>query len=445
MSTKRTRRQFAKRSAYAGITILTAPNVVSGTEANSKLRIACIGAGGRAGVGVKAGLKEHIVAIAEVDPDNRRVAGNIKSAKAANSDVKLYTDYRELFDKHQDLDAVWVGCPDHNHFGASVRGLAQGASVYCEKPLTWSIGEARKLRELAAEKGVATQMGNQGHSAEAIRRIVEYIQSDTLGKIDKVVAQMGKGWGAEKFGARAEKPSGLDWNAWLGPAGDMPYTSDLHTRNWRKYVPFGTGTLGDMACHTIDGAIWGLGLVDAERFDVEVEQGAATAEGHPTDAIFRWDFPATETRDALSLWWYQGKAQPELPEVATQIKGMHTTYFGDKGLMVSNSHCTVAKLVPKEFQSEAGKPEEKIPRIEYNDHTDDFLRAARNPGGATPCCSDFQYSARLTEIILAGVTAAQVGEKLTYDMKAGIFVNNDNANALLWRKPRKGWEFGYPA
>jgi predicted dehydrogenase len=445
MPEKLNRRQFAKSSAWAGITILTAPNVVSGTAANSKLRIACIGAGGRAAAGVSAGLKEHIVAIAEVDQASKKTAASIKKAKDGNPDVKLYTDYRELFDKHQDLDAVWVGCPDHNHFGAAVRGLSQGASVYCEKPLTWSLGEARTLRELAAEKGVATQMGNQGHSSEAIRRIVEYLQSGTLGKVDRVIAQMGKGWGAQKFGAQAEKPAALDWDAWLGPAPDMPYTTGLHQRDWRKYVPFGTGTLGDMACHTIDGAVWGLGLTEAEQFDVEVETGSGTKEGHPTDAIYRWDFPATDTRAAVSLWWYQGKAKPKLPKVATEVSKMHTTYFGDKGIMVSSSHCTVAKLVPKEFQSAVGKPEEKLPRVEFGDHAGDFMRAARNPGSETACCSDFQYSARLTEIILAGVAAGQVGEKLTYNMKAGIFVNNDNANALLWRKPRKGWEFGYPA
>ncbi|MFT5126708.1 MAG: putative dehydrogenase [Rhodothermales bacterium] len=445
MAEKLNRRQFAARSAWAGITILTAPNAISGTAANSKLRIACIGAGGRASVGVNAGVKEHIVAIAEVDQGQKKSAASIAKAKKHNPDLKLYTDYRELFDKHQDLDAVWVGCPDHNHFGAAVRGLSQGASVYCEKPLTWSIGEARKLRELAAEKGVATQMGNQGHSSDSIRRIVEYLQNGTLGKVDRVISQMGKAWGADTLGAQAEKPAGLDWNAWLGPAADMPFTTGLHTRSWRKYLPFGTGTLGDMACHTIDGAVWGLGLTEADRFDVEVETGTIGKDGHPLDAVFRWDFPATATRAAVSLWWYQGKAKPKLPEVATAISGMHTTYFGDKGIMVSSSHCTTSKLVPKEFQKAAGKPEEKLPRIEFGDHSGDFMRAARNPAAETACCSSFEYSGRLTEIILAGVAAAQIGEKLSYDMKSGIFVNNANANALLWRKPRAGWEFGYPA
>jgi predicted dehydrogenase len=224
----------------------------------------------------------------------------------------------------------------------------------------------------------------------------------------------------------------------------MEYVPKVHPRDWRKFVPFGTGTLGDMACHTLDGAVWGLRLTEVEQFDVEAEQGKATVGGHPIDAVYRWDFPALGERAALSLWWYQGDLKPDLSEEhqALNMRGMHTMYLGDKGAMVSNSHCKTSRLRPETFHKEVGKPEQIIPRIEKG-HEGDFLRAARDPGSTLPS-SHFGYSAGLTEILLAGVVASQVGEKLTYNMKEGRFVNNDNANALLWRKPRKGWEFGYP-
>ncbi|MGC6464465.1 MAG: Gfo/Idh/MocA family protein, partial [Akkermansiaceae bacterium] len=244
-----TRRKFLRNSTWASISIMTVPNVARGTTANSKLRFACIGAGGMASAGFGPGLKEHLVAIAEPDPDGRG-AGKIKQSKQAQPGVKVYTDYRELFDKHDDLDAVWIGCPDHNHYGAAIRALEIGAGVYCEKPLTWSIGEAASLRAKAAEKKVATQMGNQGHSSESIRRIVENLRGGTLGPVKKVVSQMGKKWGATGMPPKGEKPAGLDWDAWLGPAEELGYHKDLHPFNWRKYGPFGTGTLGDMACHT---------------------------------------------------------------------------------------------------------------------------------------------------------------------------------------------------
>ncbi|MDA1142831.1 MAG: Gfo/Idh/MocA family oxidoreductase [Planctomycetota bacterium] len=454
MTHRLNRRQVIKGGALAGITILTASktarseeakqNAAPSAEATQKLRCACIGAGGMASKGISQTLGEHIVAIAEVDQGSKKAAENIKKVKEKFPDVKLYTDYRELFDKHQDLDAVWVGCPDHNHFGASVRGLELGASVYCEKPLSWSIGEARKLREMAAEKKVATQMGNQGHSSESIRLIVEYLRAGSLGKVTKVIGQMNKKWGAEALPAPAAKPEGLDWNAWLGPATEMEYMPKVHPRDWRKFVPFGTGTLGDMACHTLDGAVWGLRLTEVEQFDVEAEQGMATVGGHPIDAVYRWDFPALGEQAALSLWWYQGDLKPDLSEElqALNMRGMHTLYLGDKGAMVSNSHCQTARLRPETFHQEVGKPEQLIPRIEKG-HEGDFLRAARNPGSELPS-SHFGYSAGLTEILLAGVIASRVGEKLTYSMKEGRFLNNDNANGLLWRTPRKGWEFGYP-
>jgi predicted dehydrogenase len=392
-----------------------------------------------ASAGFGPGLKEHLVAIAEPDPDGRG-AGKIKQSKQAQPGVKVYTDYRELFDKHDDLDAVWIGCPDHNHYGATIRALEIGAGVYCEKPLTWSIGEAASLRAKAAEKKVATQMGNQGHSSESIRRIVENLRGGTLGPVKKVVSQMGKKWGATGMPPKGEKPAGLDWDAWLGPAEELGYHKDLHPFNWRKYGPFGTGTLGDMACHTIDGAVWGLRLTEVDTFEVEAESGGAKNGGHALDAVVRWDFPARGEMPPMSLWWYQGGAKPETPKEIAKAK-YSTLYYGEKGYMTSGSHCQGGNLLPETFAKSVKQAEKTLPRVPG--HSGDWLRAIKDKDAPAPC-SNFGYSAGLTEIVLAGVVALEVGEKLTFDMKKSQFVNNDKANALLWRKPRKGWEFGYP-
>lgn len=434
------RRKFIGSSSLAGLSVLTFPNAARGTSANEKLRFACIGAGGRASSAFGTALNEHLVAIAEPDPDGRG-AGTIKKAKAAQPGVKVYTDYRELFDAHDDLDAVWIGCPDHNHYAAAIRAIENGAGVYCEKPLTWSIGEAAALREKAAEKGVATQMGNQGHSSESIRRIVENLRGGTLGPVKKVVSEMGKKWGATGLPSEAEKPAGLDWEAWLGPAEELTYRNDLHPFNWRKYVPFGTGTLGDMACHTIDGAVWGLRLTEVDSFEVEAESGGPQNGGHALDAVVRWDFPARGDMPPMSLWWYQGGAKPDRPEAVGGAK-YSTLYYGEKGFMTSGSHCQGGGLLPETFAKSATQAEKTIARVPG--HSGDWIRAIKDKD-APPPSSHFGYSAGLTEIVLAGVVALEVGEKLTFDMKKSVFTNNDNANALLWRKPRKGWEFGYPS
>lgn len=437
------RRQFLRSSAFAGLTVLTAPNVVRGTEANSRLRMACIGAGGRAGAGIGPALGQELVAVAEVD--QARAAKSLERIKKQAPGAKIYTDYRKLFDKHQDLDAVWVGTPDHNHFGAAVRALSAGAGVYCEKPLTWSMGEARRLADLAAEKKLATQMGNQGHSSEGIRLIVEYLRSGALGPVKTVHTRSSKGWGAGTF-KEGKKPAGLDWDSWLGPAAEMPYQSGPHPGSWRKYLDYGTGTLGDMACHTVDGAVWGLRLHEADWFEVEAEVGTPTEHGHPLDAHVIWNFPARGEMPPLTMTWRQrlDQIKPEAiaDEASMKLAKDGTLYVGDEGYMASNSHCGSVRLIPEAFQKQVGKPPKLIERV--SGHTQDWLRAVQDPDGPPPS-SHFGYSSRLTEIVLAGVVAWRAGGKLKYDMKQGKFTNSEAANALLWRKPRKGWEFGYPS
>lgn len=437
------RRNVLKASAFAGITFLANPATVFTYAANEKLRFACIGVGGRAAAGVNPGLRENLVAVAEVDPQERGKKNLEKISKQSPS-TKIYTDFRQLFDKHSELDAVWIGTPDHTHFPAAIRALEAGAGVYCEKPLTWSVNEARTLREVANKKKVPTQMGNQGHSSESIRQIVDHLRSGSLGTVTKVDCISNRGFSAKGKPKPGKVPAGLDWEAWLGPAADREYHGGLHPFNWRGWLDFGTGSLGDMGCHTVDGAVWGLKLYEADQFEVEPVVGKPTENGFAPQAVIVYRFPKRGEMPAVNLTWYHGGKQPPRPEAlgeGVKVQREGTYYYGTKGLMSSGSHCQNVRLYPDSFAKETPKPKQHVERSKKG-HTGDFITACKDRSAPQPS-SHFDYAARLTEIVLLGNIACAVGEKLTYSMKEGRILNNDNANALLARKPRKGWTDGY--
>ncbi|MEZ5302265.1 MAG: Gfo/Idh/MocA family oxidoreductase [Verrucomicrobiales bacterium] len=443
------RRHFLKNTSLFTAGALSAPAILHAQNKGDKIKIAVIGAGGRGAAGMGAAMNEELVAIADVDFN--RVGKNLDKAKEKFPGMKAYRDYRELFDKHSDLDAVWVATPDHNHFPASVRALSAGVAVYCEKPLTHELWEARKLAQLAAEKKVATQMGNQGHSSEDIRLIVEYIRGGTLGDVQKVHCVSNRSFGAKgERPASKPAPEGLDWEAWLGPAPFREFHDGLHPFNWRGYLDFGTGSIGDMGCHTIDGAVWALKLGEADSVEVVAEKGGVNKEGFNGHARIVYRFPARGDLPPVELTWWNGGSKDDLPprpealEEGRDLLSQGTYYYGSKGVMMSGSHCQGVRLIPESFQKETGKPEKMIERVPG--HTGDFFRAVKDSSAPAPS-SNFGYATKLTEIVLLGTIALRVGEgaKLSYDLKAGKFTgsNADAANALVRREPRKGWEFGY--
>jgi predicted dehydrogenase len=438
-----TRRTFLQAGLFAGISVMTRPGIATSYAANEKLNFALIGVGGRAGAGVGPGLSEHLIAVAEIDPQERGKK-NLQRIAKESPGTKVYTDFRELFDRHPKLDAVWIGTPDHNHFPAAIRALQAGAGVYCEKPLTWSVAEARKLRQVANEKKLPTQMGNQGHSSDSIRLIVEYLRSGSLGEVKAVDCISNRRFSAKGRPKPISVPPGLDWEAWLGPAPKRAYHAGLHPFSWRGWLDFGTGSLGDMGCHTIDGAVWGLKLFEVDTFEVEPQVGKPTREGFPPQAVIVYRFPKRGNMPPVTLTWYHGGKLPPRPEALGEkgkMLSQGTYYHGSKGMMSSGSHCQGVKLIPESFARETPKPKQLIPRSPKG-HTGDFIAACRDQN-APPPSSHFDYSARLTQIVLLGNIACLAGEKLTYSMKEGRILNHDAANALLARKPRKGWSDGY--
>jgi predicted dehydrogenase len=236
-----------------------------------------------------------------------------------------------------------------------------------------------------------------------------------------------------------QKPAGLNWDAWLGPAAERPYLENVHPFRWRGWVDFGTGQLGDWFCHNADGAVWALKLDEAETVEVESDTPPDRHSFNPT-GHFIWRFPARAGMPPVKLVWRHGRNSALAPDADVPPEYLRSSaiYIGDKGMAVSGSWMKGVRLVPEAFQKEVGRPEKMIPRVDGI--ANDFFNCIRN--GGQPC-SNFVYAGRLTEIMHLGNIAARVGEKLVYNFKTGTFVNSPQADALMTRKPRKGWEFGY--
>ncbi len=441
MSRRVNRRRFLKEGVFAGAVILVGPGLARTYAANAKLDFAVIGVGGRAGAGVEPALGENCVAVAEPDMKGRG-KGNVEKIGKAAPSCRFYTDYRRLFDAHKKLDAVWVGTPDHHHFPATMRALAAGAGVYCEKPLTWSVREARILREAARVTKAPTQMGNQGHSSESIRRCVEYIQAGRLGDVTRVDSVSNRTFSAKSRPSPSDPPAGMDWDAWIGPAPFREYHGGLHPFAWRGYLDFGTGSIGDMGCHTMDGAIWALKLDEAPRVEIEPLEGETTDEGFAPRAKIAFRFPARGTMPPVVLTWYNGQKapRPDALEEGRKVQSQGTYYYGTKGVAQTLSHGQGFRLIPESFHQATEAPPTTIRRPEGG-HTGDFLRSCRDRSGPLPS-SNFEYGACLTEIALLGNLAVRVGETITYDFAKGE-TPSPKANALLAREPRRGWGFGY--
>ena len=350
----------------------------------------------------------------------------------------------------KNADAAWIATPDHNHFPATIRALENGLAVYCEKPLCHDIYEARKLREVAKAKNVPTQMGNQGHSGEHIRLLCEWIWQGSLGDVTEAHVRppyKRMDYGSRSPGKPAPVPKGLDWNLWQGPAKEREYRTGIVPVAWRGWIDYGTGLLGDWFCHNADGAVWALRLYEADTCEVECEGEETNGTNWPHEVRVTWKFPKRGNMVPCILRWSSGiyndyNAKPMPPTVdpeRVKAAAKHpSAYYGTKGMAVSGWWMNGTRLFPESFMKEVGRPKRVLPRSKG--HEADFLEAIRTGGRSS---ADFDYSARLTEIMLVGNVATLVREKLTYDFRQGRFTNSDRANALLKRTPRKGWEFGY--
>ncbi len=399
---------------------------------NERLQIAGVGTTGRAGADLSEVSSQDIVALADVD-DTLMAKG---SARYPNA--RKYRDFRVMLEREAEkLDAVVVGTADHTHAPAAAMALRLGKHVYCEKPLTHTVFESRTLANLAKEKKLVTQMGNQIHAGENYRRVVELIQAGAIGKVQEVHVWVRNDYSGAKFTTGTQAPAGLDWDLWLGPAPERPYSEGVHPFNWRKFWDYGTGALGDFGCHYIDLAHWALKL----RAPAVIE-----AEGPPVDpvscpewCIAKYVYGARENLPPVKLTWYDSGQQPQIAKRLTvQGKPMGELFrsaqlfIGSEGMLISdyNRHF----LLPEDKYAGFTPPPQTIPKS-VGQHIE-WLQAIKT-GGTTTC--NFDYAGALTEAVLLGTVAYKSGERLEWDADNLKVKNSEQAQQLIHKEYRKDW------
>ena len=437
MSNLITRREML-RTATVAASVWTATGSLARAQAdspNEKLNIAGIGVGGRGAGDVNGSAHENIVALCDVD--EKRAAQTFQRYPKA----RQFKDFRKMLDEiHNQIDAVVIGTPDHTHAPAGVMAMKLGKHCYCEKPLTHSVYEARVMAEVARENKLVTQLGTQIHAGTNYRRVVELVQSGTVGSVREVHVWLGANFGGPPKPTDMSQPDAptdtppvpetLDWDLWLGPAAYRPYHPAYAPFSWRYWWNFANGQLGDFFCHYCDLAFWALKL----RHPTIVE-----AEGpvHPESAarwtIARQEFPARGDLPPVTLNWYNGGPYPAFAKERGLSQWRSAVLFiGSDGMLISDygKH----QLLPEEQFADFKRPEPFIPNS--IGHHREWTEACKT-GGPTTC--NFDYSGALTEAALLCNVALRTGKKLNWDAKNLKAIGCPEADAFIQREYRKGW------
>jgi predicted dehydrogenase len=447
-----TRRELLPAAA-AAFTIVPRHVLGAGYAAPSdKLNIAAVGVGGMGQNYIKGCASENIVAIADVDHDF--AAPVLKQYPAA----RVYKDYRQMLDKERSIDAVIVGTPDHSHSVVASAAIALKKGVYVAKPMTRTVYEARLLARTAREQRVATQMSVQSTSTDPAVTTEEWIKSGAIGKVNEVHVWTDRPvWpqGLSRPDDVVAAPPSLDWDLWLGPAPARPYDPIYHPFNFRGWHDFGTGALGDMACHAFHIIVKALALgaptsVSAERTvtrerlkggekpdpDWTRSKVGNYPETFPSSSIVTWDFPARGDQPPLRMVWYDGGLRPPRPRdlASDRPMGDHgLMWVGEKGTLMSGFSGGMRFLSERQQKSLAPPPK-TLPRTQ--DHYMEWVNACK---GGPPANCNFEFAAPLTEIALLGVIAQRTGRFLLWDAASMRFTNDTEATALLTPEYRKGW------
>jgi predicted dehydrogenase len=520
MPKRMSRREFVGDASKLAVGAMIVPRHVLGGPGyrapSATLNVAIVGAGGQGMSQWRALLNggQNVVAIADVDfpyverginsglnSTNEQSKATALKVKASYEKAAKYADFREMFDKSgSSIDAVVVATPDHSHAQVAFRAMKMGKHVYVQKPLTYSVYESRLLAKTAAETKVVTQMGNQGHSRDGTRRIVEIVASGVLGEIteahiwtDRPVSYWAQGiprpmptpppagrprdpngppeqWAigtvnraiaSAMLNSAQSPPPGLNWELLLGCCGhDVPYHPVYHPFSWRGWVDFGVGALGDMGAHLIDQAYWSLGLTYPTSIvasssmwgtgSKDVEQNGQMRRivdepqaSYPLATSVEYRFPAVGDRPALKMFWYDGGLLPPrcdfVPDsVIVRGDGGGGMIIGTKGAITWETYGDKPTVYPAAVAEAAAAVPQSVPRI-TGSHEMNWANASMGDG---PSSSPFEYAARLNETMVLGVAALRSGQgrKLLYDAPNMQFTNAPDANKFLTREYRKGWE-----
>ncbi len=439
------RRDFLRRTSLASAATIAFPSILrsqsagAGGSPNNRLNVACIGVGGQGQSAVNAMQNENLVALCDVD-DARAADTYVK-----HPNVPRYRDYRELLDKlGNQIDAVTISTPDHMHYPIAVAALQLGKHVFVEKPMTHTIWEARQLAKLAREKKVATQMGNQGHALEGTRLLKEWFDAGILGEVREVHSWTDRPIWPQGIDAPDHSkmipvaPSTLDWNLWLGVAPERPYDPSYVPFNWRGYWDFGTGALGDMGCHIMDGAFYALQL-DAPEW-VEAVSARATAVSGPKASVVTYHFPARGQLPPVRYTWYDGGLKPLPPagfELERAIPDNGSFIIGSKATVLADTYYRSVRIIPeaKRIEMAPSLPKPTLPRVQGN-HFDEWLRACK---GGPAAGANFDYASRLTEMVLLSNLAVRAGRRIEWDGKNQKVTNLPMANQWVTKEYRKGF------
>jgi predicted dehydrogenase len=475
------RRKFVKSAAVASSFFIVPRHVLGGPgylAPSDQLGLAAIGAGGKGRSDIRhasVGGREKVVALCDVD-----FTGSAKSSVEAFPKAKRYHDFRKMLDERKDIDAVTISTPDHVHGPAAKYAMERGIHVYVQKPLTHNIREARMLTELAREKQVVTQMGNQGGSNPLLNMVQKWVDSDAIGAISKVQVWTNRPVWPQGVPfpepAPDQKPKDLSWDLWLGPAPSIPFTPNLHPFNWRGWWDYGTGALGDVGCHLIDIPFRTLGL--KYPTDAECSVGAIFSKmwtpdyypkGCPASSFITLHFDATaKSKSRIEMTWSDGGIRPAHPDIIpanNDIGGNNSAngvlMIGEKGIISTNindSSPLMPKLYLNDGTTEFGPEVEKNEEPEYGHHRQwvDACKAGFGSEEHLGLTSSFDYAGPMTETVLMGNLAIRsymlrqenekgrmdyfARKKLLWDGENMRITNLEAANQFVGRTYRDGWE-----
>lgn len=420
---------------------MSAPAILSADAPSGKLNLAVIGCGGRGAGNLEEVSSENIVALCDVNENNLNAAGQ----KFPNA--RKYVDFRKLFDAANDIDAVVVSCAEHTHAFATLPALQLKKHVYCEKPLAHNVWETRKIMEAAAKAKVATQMGTQIHATANYRRVVELIQSGSIGPVKEAHVWVGRAWGRQSEEASKRNkdivfvqerppgaspiPAGLHWDLWLGPAPERPFHEVYFPGpKWYRWWDFGGGTMSDLGSHWNDLPFWAL------KLDAPLTIEASGPEPHPelAPASMRATYTYGPRGDmpGVTLTWHQGEDKPELWQGGLIPKwDSGVLFIGSKGMLLADYGKHV--LLPEEKFKDFKRPDPFIP--ESIGHHKEWIHACKT-GAPTTC--PFSYSGLLTEANHLGNVAYRVGHKIKWNSHK-LKADTAKADAFIHRTYRKGW------
>ena len=439
------RRKFLGQSARVGSALSVGyfVNPIAAAESTSsleKLNIAAIGTHNRAANNIEGVASQNIMAIADIDRNLLEQSGQ-KYPKA-----RKYVDYRVMLENESEkIDAVVVSTPDHSHAPAAAMALRMNKHVYCEKPLTHTVFEARLLADLAKQNNLVTQMGTQIHADDNYRRVVELIQSGAIGGVREAHVWVGADYSGRRLITGGSAPKHVDWDLWLGPSTARPYCESVtpdgtiavvHPFNWRWFWDFGTGVLGDYACHYVDLVHWALDLRHPET--IAASGPRPFLENATSGLVVTYEYAARGNLPPVTLTWYDGGQRPEIVQKLKDKEGQPLNwesgqlFVGSEGMLLSNY--SKHRLLPVDKFADFRDPEPYIP--DSIGHHNEWIHAIKN-GGPTTC--NFEYSGALTEAVLLGVASYRSGETIHWDAANLEAIGSNRAQQFIHKEYRKGW------